>query len=113
MPNRYTGRKIIKNDAEVYEELVENRDRTFISHHKTPRLRHPTARDRTLFTRVRHIWKLGDRYWKLATIHYGDPSYWWVIAWYNKKPVENMLTIGDTIIIPKPLQTVLEYVKNY
>ena len=99
MPNRYTGRKIIKNDAEVYEELVENRDRTFISHHKTPRLR--------------HIWKLGDRYWKLATIHYGDPSYWWVIAWYNKKPVENMLTIGDTIIIPKPLQTVLEYVKNY
>ena len=113
MPNRYTGRKIIKNDAQVYEELAEKRDRAFISHHKTPRLRHPTSTERALFARVRHIWKLGDRYWKLAATHYGDPSYWWVIAWYNKRPVENMVTIGETIIIPKPLQTVLEYVKNY
>lgn len=113
MPNRYTGRKIIRNDADIYEGLVENRDRAYIDHHKTPRLKHPTAAERALFTRVRHVWKLGDRYWKLATLHYGNPEYWWVIAWYNQKPVENMVTIGETIVIPKPLQTVLEYVKNY
>ena len=113
MPNRYTGRKIIRNDTEVYEELSEKRGRAYIDHHKTPRLKHPTSKERALFTRIRHVWKLGDRYWKLSTIHYGSPTYWWVIAWYNQKPVENMVNVGDTIIIPKPLQTVLEYVRNY
>ena len=96
MPYRYTGRQIVKNDVETYEELADSRDLSFVKHYKVPRLRHPSAFD-----------------WKLASEYYGNPKYWWVIAWYNQKPVENMLTIGDTIIVPKPLQTVLEYVKYY
>ena len=113
MPYRYTGRQIIKNDVETYEELADSRDLPFINHYKVPRLRHPTAFERSNFTRLRHTWRLGDRYWKLASEYYGNPKYWWVIAWYNQKPVESMLTIGDTVIVPKPLQTVLEYVKYY
>ena len=113
MPFRYTGNRVIKNDVETYEELANERGLQFINHLKTPRLRHPSAFERSTFTRIRHTWKLGDRYWKLSAEHYGNPKYWWVIAWYNQRPTENMLVIGDTIIIPKPLQTVLEYVKYY
>jgi hypothetical protein len=113
MPYRYTGRGTITNDVETYEDLTADRGLSFIKHFRVPRLRHPTARERSNFTRIRHTWKLGDRYWKLSAEHYNNSKYWWVIAWYNQKPVENMLTIGDTIIIPKPLQSVLEYVKYY
>ena len=113
MPYRYAGRRIIKNDVETYEELASDRELSFINHYKTPRLRHPSTIQRASLTRIRHTWKLGDRYWKLASEHYGNSKYWWVIAWYNQKPVENMLTIGETIVIPRPLQAVLEYVKYY
>lgn len=113
MPYRYTGRTIIRNDSETYEELVSPRDVPYVDQYKTPRLKHPSKFERLNLTRDRHTWKLGDRYWKLATENYGSPKYWWVIAWYNQKPVENMLSPGDTIIIPKPLQLVLEYVKYY
>jgi len=113
MPYRYTGRGTVKNDAETYEELVESRDLSFIKHFRVPRLRHPTAIERSNFIRLHHTWKLGDRFWKLAAEHYNNPKYWWVIAWYNQRPVENMISLGDTIIIPKPLQTVLDHVKYY
>ena len=43
--------------------------------------------------------------------NYGWP-YWWVAAWAQQKPVGNMLSPGDTIIITA-LQLVLEYVKQY
>lgn len=111
MPNRYIGRRVLKNDAETYEDIVSDRGVPFVNHYKTPRLRHPTVAERQNLTRIRHVWKSGDRYWKLATENYGNPKYWWVIAWYNKKPVESMAKAGDIIIIPQPLETVLEYIK--
>ena len=67
MPYRYTGRRIIKNDSDTYEELASSRDLPYINHYKTPRLRHATSSERLNLTRVRHVWKLGDRYWKLST----------------------------------------------
>ena len=113
MSSRYTGRRVVRNVSKIYEELRKRRGVSHIEQYKTPKLRHPSAMARTNFIREKYIWKLGDRYWKLSAEHYNNSKYWWVIAWYNQKPVENMLTIGDTIIIPKPLQSVLEYVKYY
>ena len=113
MPSRYTGRRVVRNFSKIYKEFLEKRDRRHIDQYKTPRLRHPAALERTNLVRTKHTWKTGDRYWKLASEHYGEAKYWWIIAWYNQKPIENMLSTGDTIIIPKPLQTVLEYLRYY
>ena len=55
---------------------------------------------------VQHIWKTGDRYYKLAAKYYGEPTYWWVIALYNKAPTEAHLQLGDVIDIPVPLETI-------
>ena len=108
MPYRYTGRKVLRNDAETYDGLVADRGLSHIDHYKTPRLRHPTVSERQNLTRIRHVWKLGDRYWKLASENYGNAKYWWVIAWYNQKPTEASLELGDTLLIPRPLDKVLE-----
>ncbi len=113
MASRYTGRRIVKNNSEIYEKVIEKRGVKHIEQYKTPKLKHPIAAERSTVTRVRHIWKLGDRYWKLASEHYGNPKHWWVIAWYNQKPTENMVKIGETIIIPKPLEKVLELLRYY
>ena len=113
MASRYTGRKIVKNASKIYESIIKKKGVTHINQYKTPRLKHPVAAERGTITRVRHTWKLGDRYWKLAAEHYGSPKHWWIIAWYNQKPVENMLNIGDSIIIPKPLEKVLDLLRYY
>lgn len=62
--------------------------------------------------RVSHLWKTGDQYWKLAHKYYGTPELWWVIAWFNKKPTESHVKMGDTIQIPLPLTTILKYLKG-
>jgi nucleoid-associated protein YgaU len=113
MPSRYSGRRIVRNTSDIYKEFREERDVLIINQYKTPRLKHLTSAQRVGLVREKHVWKTGDRYWKLATEHYGDPKLWWVIAWYNQKPTEGHLTIGDTILIPKPLQRVLEMMRYY
>jgi hypothetical protein len=37
------------------------------------------------------------------------PTYWWVIAQYNKKPTESQLSPGDIVYIPIPLEKILGY----
>ena len=56
-----------------------------------------------------HIWKEGDRFFKLAHQYYGDSTMWWVIAWFNRTPTEAHVSLGDTIYIPRPLDLVLDY----
>ena len=113
MASRYKSRRIVRNSSKIYEEHFKRRDVPHINQFKTPRLKHLTASQRAALTRTKHVWKLGDRYWKLAAQYYGNPKYWWVIAWYNQRPTENMLNLGNTIIIPKPLEVVLESLEYY
>ena len=60
-----------------------------------------SSADRFIFSRQ------GDRLDNLAYEFYGDPRYWWVIAWFNKKPTESHCSLGDIIRIPKPIGQVL------
>ena len=50
---------------------------------------------------------MGDRYYKLAASFYGDARYWWIIAWFNKKPTESHIKVGDIIRIPTSLGDIL------
>ena len=54
------------------------------------------------------VWGMGSRLHKLSEKYYNSPSYWWVIAWYNKKPTEADYSLGDVVRIPVPLGTALE-----
>jgi len=106
---RYSGRSVQYNDGDLYDEQFENRGVGFIKHFETPTLHYPTDAQKRNLRTSGHIWKFGDRYWKLAAEHYGDPGYWWVIAWFNKKPTESHMKPGDIVNIPEPLERVLDY----
>jgi len=112
MSSRYHGRKKKITDQKRYKELLDKRGVRKIKHFATPKMNHPTAQQREEFTKHVHIWKDGDRFYKLAHKHYGDARYWWVIAWWNLRPTESHVEIGEGIRIPGPLQVAMSILKK-
>ena len=110
MTSRYDNRRVLKNDLEEYESILDDRGVKQIFQYGTGFIKFPTVDEIKILTRVQHVWSVGDRYYKLASKFYGNPKYWWVIAHYNKKPTEADLTPGDIIYIPTPLEKILNYI---
>jgi len=109
MPTRYDRRRVLTNTNQLYEKTLEERNVNSIRHYATPEMSFPSVQEIKNLTRVRHIWKTGDRYFKLAIEYYNSAQYWWVIAMFNQKPTEADLSVGDLIYIPLPLQDILRY----
>jgi len=107
MTSRYDNRTIFRNEDEHYKEFFDQRRVLLIRHYNTPIVSYPSAQEVAAFSVVQHIWSVGDRYHKLAAMHYNSPKYWWLIAWYNKAPTEAHLNLGDLVYIPMPLGRVL------
>jgi len=98
-------RKSLSN--EMYGNYLEERGLTEITYIPFSSFKKLTDTQKRQLSKVNHTWKSGDRYYKLASMHYGNPAYWWIIAYYNNKPTEASISIGDTIIIPKPLSILI------
>tara|TARA_R110002020_G_scaffold31197_1_gene97609 strand:+ start:185 stop:523 length:339 start_codon:yes stop_codon:yes gene_type:complete len=109
MPTRYDRRKVFLNQSELYQKTMEERNIKSIRHYSTPEIDYPTVQEVKDLTKVRHVWRVGDRYYKLAIQYYESAQYWWVIALFNQKPTEADLNIGDLVYIPLPLQDILRY----
>ena len=109
MATRYSRRKITRNRNKLYKKFFKDRNVNFVRQFRTPELSFPTPEQIRQLTVLSHIWTAGDRYYKLAFEYYGNSKYWWVIAWFNKKPTEGHLKAGDLIYIPTPLDKILNY----
>tara|TARA_R100000808_G_scaffold20174_1_gene43686 strand:+ start:1275 stop:1613 length:339 start_codon:yes stop_codon:yes gene_type:complete len=107
MPVRYDNRRILLNRDELYEKFMDKRGVKAIRQWSTGRLHYPTLADMANITQSQHVWKAGDRYYKLAIKYYGSAQYWWVIALFNQKPTEADVKMGDLINIPLPLEAIL------
>ena len=105
MPSRYPRKNIVTNDNKYYSPL--RRENSVIRHYETPILKNPSVSDRASLKTSPHVWKYGDRFYKLADQYYGDSRYWWVIAWYNSVPTEAIVSNGDVIEIPINIQQTL------
>ena len=112
MPSRYNNRTIFRNDHESYESLLEDRGVPFVRQYGTDRMTYPTMGEIASFSSMQHIWKVGDKFYKLAIQYYGEAQYWWVIALYNKAPTESSFQVGDMVDIPVPLEKVLRTVNG-
>jgi hypothetical protein len=75
----------------------------------TPMWSDLTDEQRAELANIRHVWKVGDRFYKLADTHYGDSQSWWVIAMYNGLPTEGHVRTGQTILIPTPVGRLLSF----
>ncbi len=106
---RYKGTKIFSNNEDYYEYLRRERKLKSVNHYATPILRNPTVAERASLVTNQHIWKYGDRLSNLAFKYYGDVRYWWVIAWYNRKPTEAHFSPGDIYYVPMPLDKAIDF----
>lgn len=106
--SRYQLRGKGFNKNKLYDEILKKRGVKYIKHYRTPNLRFPTEKELKRIDSVEHIWKLGDRYEKLAFQFYGDSQYWWVIAWFNRRPADFQNRIGDVIYIPTALEDAIK-----
>ena len=107
MPRYNKTRKVI-NSNEYYRLLRKERGVRAIEHFATPILHNPTVLQRMNLLTSTHIWKYGDRFYKLASQYYGDERFWWVIAWYNGYPTEAHVKTGRPIRIPVNLEEALK-----
>ena len=105
---RYHKTEIFNNSSEYYKPLRQSRNLKNIQHYETPVIYNPGVVDRMVVAATDHIWKYGDRYYKLAHQYYGDARYWWVIAWYNGRPTESHMNFGEIIAIPLNIQDAME-----
>jgi len=107
--DRNSLRNIVINNNEKYDDILLKRGRYFIEQYATQKLVYPTLQQMRDITTQQHLWTVGDKYWKLAATYYEDPSIWWILAWFNKKPTEAHCKTGDSILIPYPLSTMYRY----
>ena len=108
--SRYTRTETEIDDSEYYKPI--RRGKKILSFHETPKMKNPSASQRATTKTSMHIWKYGDRFYKLANDYYGDVRFWWVIAWWNLRPTESHLKLGDGVRIPGPLEQVMSILKH-
>jgi len=106
---RNSNRKTYANTSNIYKEFRKKRSMKNIRQYMTKDIAAITKDLVRTMPSENHIWEYSDTFQKLAAQFYGDPEMWWVIAWYNQKPAEFTLRVGDIIKIPVDLPGVLLY----
>ena len=111
---RYKYTPILNNNIEFYEFLRKKRNNLKnIVQYDTQIMYNPTIRQRANLVTDTHVWKYGDRFYKLADQYYNEVNYWWVIAWYNGYMTEVDIFPGDVIAIPIDLEAALTALRSY
>ena len=106
--SRYNSIEPLLNDIDQYEPLRKKRGLKYLNQLPLKPMHHPTLLQRVATATEPHLWSTGDHFYKLAHKYYGDPKYWWVIAWYNGYPTEGDMRLGALIDIPLDLTDALE-----
>ena len=107
--SRYGNRDILKNSLSQYSKQLDNRNLSYIDHYSTANFDYPSDDVLGQLQITNEVWAVGVRFYKLASKHYGDASLWWIIPWFNQKPLESDFSTGDIVMIPKPLNIVLSF----
>ena len=108
--SRYKRTNLFLNDDELYSSHLKKRRLGAIFQYETAFFPEITEEEYEDTDSILHVWKVGDRFSKLSQIYYKDAQYWWVIAFFNKKPTDSHMTIGEEVYIPIPLEAALEIV---
>ena len=105
--SRYQNNLVFNNTDPSYINQFTSRRVTSILQHST------TTFDWSAdFDFEKEYWGVGFRFYKLASKYYNDTSLWWVIPWFNQKPLESDFKPGDPVMIPLPLERVLNFFRG-
>ena len=105
---RYNKYRVLTDASEYYKPLRDTRGLKIMRFYETPIIKNPSVAERTGLTADAHIWKYGDRLYKLADQYYNDSRFWWVIAWYNGVPCEAEIENGTILAIPLNIEETLK-----
>jgi len=108
---RYNNRGVFRNSDSDYRDSDIFRDRgvNFINQFSVAELNYFGVAEILSLDVQTKVWATGEKYFKLSNEFYGTPEYWWVIAWYNQKPLETDFKAGEVVEIPTPIELVLEF----
>ena len=104
MLDRNEKRDILVNEHPLYKKMIKDRGAGFIRHFSKMRIAYISPEAMETLTIIDHIYQTGDSLMKISHKYYGDVRYWWIIAAFNKKPIDNLIELGDVVHIPFPLE---------
>ena len=105
---RYDNRNVFNNRTELYKQILSEKKKfSGLTQYSTAKMKYPTAEEMEGLSMYEHVWQRNDRLYKIAAKVYDSPQLWWVIAWFNQKPLEADYQEGEVIYIPHPLADVL------
>jgi hypothetical protein len=109
--SRYRNRVVMSNTSldYLFSDILRRRGVKTMQQYGTANIPFLTVDQILQLNVATVIWTVGSKYFKLADEFYGEPEYWWVIAWYNQKPLEADISPGDVIEVPAPLELVLQF----
>jgi|TARA_X000001388_G_C2164573_1_gene97464 hypothetical protein len=104
--SRYSNTEEVENYDIGYKKAFKSRFglSDFILQKRRTGLKYPDHEDLSAMNFQFETWKVGSRLHKIAEKYYGNPTYWWVIGLYNKKPVDADYSLGDVVKVPMPLE---------
>tara|TARA_R110000824_G_C14784355_1_gene632388 strand:- start:166 stop:501 length:336 start_codon:yes stop_codon:yes gene_type:complete len=105
--DRYNNRDLLLNKKKQYQSLFDKRGIKHVRHYDTPELTYPTNAQMESLNLIPYVWKLGDKFYNVSNQYYGISELWWVISFFNKKPTDHDVKIGEVIFIPTPLEEIL------
>ena len=106
--SRYKKSKITTVGGNAYKEILETRPTKKVTALTFQQFKELKVSELTGLALETHIWGPSDRFFKLADRYYGNPVYWWVIAYFNQTPLEADVKVGQKLLIPVPLERILE-----
>tara|TARA_Y100000114_G_scaffold45330_1_gene40961 strand:- start:4298 stop:4639 length:342 start_codon:yes stop_codon:yes gene_type:complete len=106
--SRYADNTVVSTSDSSYSDLLTKRGVTSIIHYSFKEFKKLKIKDVIGISVASHTWQFNDRFFKLSAEYYNDPTYWWIIAYYNSTPLESDVNVGDVIQIPLPLENILE-----
>jgi nucleoid-associated protein YgaU len=108
--SRYNRRGLGFNNEEQYKNILDKKGIKKLEQYRTLEKEVLEQEEYDAIQVVNYVWRYGDMYWRLASRFYGNPTHWWVIASFNKRPTEAHNKIGDVIKIPLSLADALQVV---
>ena len=102
--------KILSN--EFYTNYLSERGVPKINFLATTKLVNLTEEQKRQLTEIEPIWESTDSYYKLASRYYGNPNFWWIIAYYNRKPTETSIKLGTVLYIPQPVGLLISFLSG-
>lgn len=97
--------KELMNNSEIYQDFFEERGVKKILHNSVPNINFNFNQEAHAYKK--HIWRKGDTLIRLSNKYYQTFSYWHVIGFFNKKPIDTMYLLGEEIKIPINVTTIL------